>query len=76
MFMPQKAAFCQPYDEKSGLTPLPGGRTRLEGTTWYRHRLRPAAYWKVWSDEIIHQIHLRVLRHIKISAEGQSPERK
>jgi hypothetical protein len=49
---------------------LPGGRTRLEGTTWYRHSLWPAFYWRLWSDEIIHTIHLRVLRHIKGSVEG------
>jgi len=51
------------------LTPLPNGRTRLEGTTWYRHGLAPAAYWRVWSDVIIHKIHMRVLRHIKGDAE-------
>ena len=73
---PHLSGFLESDGGQFLLTPLPGGRTRLEGTTWYRHRLRPAAYWKVWSDEIIHQIHLRVLRHIKISAEGQSPERK
>jgi hypothetical protein len=49
---------------------LPGGRTRLEGTTWYRHSLWPAFYWRLWSDEIIHTIHLRVLRHIKGNVEG------
>ena len=47
------------------LIPLPNGHTRLEGTTWYRHSLWPAAYWKVWSDSIIHTIHLRVLNHVK-----------
>jgi hypothetical protein len=47
------------------LTPLPGGRTRLEGTTWYRHSMWPEFYWRVWSDYIIHRIHLRVLRHIR-----------
>lgn len=46
------------------LEPLPGGRTRLSGTTWYQHHLWPAAYWRLWSDAIIHRIHLRVLRHI------------
>jgi hypothetical protein len=51
------------------LTPLPGGRTRLEGTTWYRHGLAPAEYWRLWSDEIIHKIHMRVLKHIKEEAE-------
>jgi hypothetical protein len=51
------------------LTPLPDGGTRLEGTTWYRHSLWPAAYWRLWSDAIIHRIHLRVLRHIQEEAE-------
>jgi uncharacterized membrane protein YhaH (DUF805 family) len=52
------------------LTPLPGGRTRLEGTTWYRHTMWPAAYWKIWSDGIIRRIHLQVLRHVKRLAEA------
>lgn len=52
------------------LTPLPNGGTRLEGTTWYQHGLWPAAYWKVWSDEIIHEIHMRVLRHIRDEVES------
>jgi hypothetical protein len=51
------------------LTPLPNGGTRLEGTTWYQHGLWPAAYWRVWSDVIIHRIHMRVLRHIRDEAE-------
>jgi len=54
------------------LTPLPGGRTLLEGTTWYRHGLWPAEYWRWWSDAIIHRIHLRVLRHIRTLAEAES----
>jgi hypothetical protein len=51
------------------LSALPNGRTRLEGTTWYRHSMWPAAYWQVWSDFIIHRIHLRVLKHVKTLAE-------
>jgi hypothetical protein len=47
------------------LVRLPGGRTRLEGTTWYQHGLYPAGYWRLWSDWIIHRIHLRVLEHVK-----------
>ena len=47
------------------LTPLPGGRTLLEGTTWYSHTMWPEQYWHLWSDYIIHNIHLRVLGHIK-----------
>lgn len=52
------------------LTALPDGRTRLEGTTWYHHNMWPANYWRVWSDIIIHGIHLRVLRHIKNESEA------
>jgi uncharacterized membrane protein YhaH (DUF805 family) len=51
------------------LTALPGGRTRLEGTTWYHDTIWPAAYWRLWSDYIIHRIHLRVLEHIRVDAE-------
>ena len=46
------------------LMALPNGRTELVGTTWYRHNLYPAAYWRLWSDAIIHRIHLRVLNHV------------
>lgn len=48
---------------------LPDGRTRLQGTTWYTNKMWPEAYWRLWSDHIIHQIHLRVLRHIRETAE-------
>ena len=51
------------------LTPLPGGRTLLEGSTWYQHGLWPGQYWRWWSDAIIHRIHLRVLNHVKMLAE-------
>jgi hypothetical protein len=54
------------------LMPLPNGGTRLEGTTWYRHGLWPATYWKAWSDSIIHRIHMRVLTHIRDEAEKKS----
>ena len=51
------------------LTALPNGGTRLEGTTWYRDAIWPAAYWRLWSDYVIHRIHWRVLKHIKDAAE-------
>lgn len=46
------------------LTALPGGRTRLEGSTWYTLDLAPNPYWALWTDALVHQIHLRVLQHI------------
>jgi Polyketide cyclase / dehydrase and lipid transport len=56
------------------LTPLPDGRTLLEGTTWYQHGLWPGEYWRWWSDAIIHRIHLRVLNHVKMLAELEPSE--
>jgi hypothetical protein len=53
------------------LEALPGGRTRLEGSTWYSNRMWPAAYWNLWSDWIIHRIHGRVLTHIRQLAEAK-----
>ena len=61
---PHLAGFLVSEGGQFLLTPLPGGGTRLEGTTWYRHHMWPAGYWRLWADAIIHRIHLRVLRHI------------
>jgi len=52
------------------LTPLPGGQTLLEGTTWYQNNFWPGIYWNRWSDYIIGRIHTRVLEHIKNLAEN------
>jgi uncharacterized membrane protein YhaH (DUF805 family) len=53
------------------LVPLHNNRTLLEGTTWYYHHMWPATYWQLWSDQIIHNIHLRVLNHIKTLSEQE-----
>jgi hypothetical protein len=53
------------------LDPLPDGRTRLTGTTWYVLDMHPQAYWTLWSDELVHRIHLRVLNHIRRNAESE-----
>lgn len=50
------------------LEALPGGRTRLTGRTWYRLRMGPEPYWRLWSDAFIHRIHLRVLEHIAVES--------
>jgi uncharacterized membrane protein YhaH (DUF805 family) len=57
------------------LIPLEGGRTRLEGSTWYELSMYPEIYWKIWSDGMIHSIHTRVLKHVKRLSEAapQSP---
>jgi hypothetical protein len=51
------------------LSPISGGGTRLEATTWYQHHLWPAPYWRWWSDYIIHQVHGLVLANIRERAD-------
>jgi hypothetical protein len=51
------------------LVELPGGRTRLEGSTWYQLDMAPQAYWRIYSDALIGSIHERVLAHVKRLAE-------
>lgn len=60
-FRPQRADFY--------LTELPGGRTRLDGWTTYENRMWSGGYWRLWTDTILHHIHLRVFRHVKELAE-------
>lgn len=55
------------------LIALPNGKTLLKGTTWYAHKIKPAFYWRMWSNYIIHKIHNRVLQHIKSQAEMAQP---
>ncbi len=52
------------------LIPLSGGRTRLEGSTWYTLDVHPASYWSISADFLLHAIHRRVLLHIKRLAEA------
>lgn len=50
---------------------LDKNRTRLEGSTWYQVDMGPRMYWRLWTDTIVHQIHHRVLQHIRQNAENQ-----
>jgi len=54
------------------LTPLGNGHTLLIGTSWYQHGLWPAQYWRLWSDAIVHRVHLRVLNNIRTLAEADA----
>ncbi len=53
------------------LTRLENGSTLVEGTSWYYHKISPEIYWRLWSEEIIHTIHRRVLEHIKDRSENE-----
>ena len=67
---PHLKGYFVSHEGQFELARLPGNRTRLTGTTWYTDRIWPSAYWRLWSDYIIHRIHMRVLRHIQIEAES------
>jgi hypothetical protein len=51
------------------LLPLPGGGTRLEGTSVYRNHIWPSAYWALWSEAIVTRVHRRVFEHVRQLAE-------
>jgi uncharacterized membrane protein YhaH (DUF805 family) len=55
------------------LTPLPGGRTRLEGRTAYVVDMFPQRYWTLPAGRFVAAIHERVLRHIAALAEEEVP---
>lgn len=58
------------------LVPLPDGRTRIEGTSWFVHDLWPQWYWEPVTRHTVSQIHQRVLTHIKaLSEEAASSTR-
>ena len=52
------------------LETLPDGRTRLIGESHYLLNIAPAAYWNLWTKEIVHMVHRRVLEHVKTRAEA------
>jgi len=46
------------------------GTTTLKGTSRYRNAMWPGRYWQLWSDAIIHRVHVRVFEHVKRLAEN------
>ena len=62
------------FQSKKGqfeLVQLDNGKTLVEGTTWYHIHIHPVAYWDFWSEYILHEIHYRVLKHIKKECEAR-----
>ena len=51
------------------LRSLPGGKTEIEGTSWFLNKLWPQWYWETVTRHTVSQIHGRVLQHIKRLAE-------
>jgi hypothetical protein len=63
-FVPESAEFS--------LTTNPDGSTQLDGISWYRNRMWPSPYWRLWSDWILHRVHTRVFEHIRSLSENRS----
>ena len=64
------------FQSKKGqfkLIELDNGTVKVEGTTWYHIHIHPVPYWDFWSKFILHEIHFRVLKHIKKESEKKSP---
>ena len=62
------------FQSKKGqfeLVQLDNGKTLVEGTTWYHIHIHPVPYWDFWSEYILHEIHYRVLKHIKKESEAR-----
>lgn len=72
---PHMDGFFESQRGRFELKRLSGGRTKLIGKTWYKHKVWPVVYFRIWSDWIIHRIHVRVLRHIKEEVEQGNVER-
>lgn len=66
---PHLESFLLSHGGEFRLVELPGGGTRIAGTTWYENQMWPQVYWRWWSDYLIHRIHTRVLTHIKTMSE-------
>jgi len=62
--------YFRAHDAEFTLTPLPGGRTLLTGLSRYENRMWPSVYWRLWTDAIVRNIHLRVFLFVKQTAEA------
>ncbi|MFT3986316.1 hypothetical protein [Aestuariivirga sp.] len=50
----------------------PDGTTTVIATSWYRIFVRPAPYFDWWAEDIVRNIHFRVLNHMKELAEADN----
>jgi hypothetical protein len=64
-----KSEYAQSRAGQFDLIALPNGHTLLRGTSWYDLQYWPSSYWHLWTDAMVHRIHMRVLEHIKAEVE-------
>lgn len=66
---PEVAGHFELLRGRFDLTDNKDGTVTLAGTSWYRLRVQPLAYFSLWADDVIRHVHLDVMRHIKKTAE-------
>ncbi len=71
VYAPHVDGFFRSVRGEFRLVPLPGGRTRLEGSTWYALELHPRVYWEPLTEALLHRIHSRVLAQVKRQTESR-----
>lgn len=69
VYAPHVKGFFKARRGEFRLISLPGGRTRLEGSTWYSLEIYPNTYWRPFAELIVTQIHTRVLEQVKRESE-------
>jgi len=74
VYAPHLDGFFRTSRGEFRLVAIDGGRTRLEGTTWYSLDMQPATYWNSIADTVLHAVHRRVLEHVKAQAEEGSKQ--
>ncbi len=54
------------------LEDLGNGKTKLTGNSWYKLYVFPAWYFDLWSEKIVREVHIRVMKNIKTISENKS----
>ncbi|HEU4454178.1 MAG TPA: SRPBCC family protein, partial [Longimicrobium sp.] len=70
VYAPHVKGFFRSARGEFRLVELPGGRTRLEGSTWYTLDVHPHAYWRPIAEWLLTSIHTRVLQQVKRETEA------
>jgi hypothetical protein len=69
VYAPHVKGFFRARRGEFRLVALPGGRTRLEGSTWYTLDMYPQAYWRPIAEMLLTRIHRRVLEQVRRESE-------
>jgi hypothetical protein len=66
---PHLEGYFTPEFGEFTVTPLGKTRCRVTATTAYAYRIKPAFYWRWWTDYLTNAMHAHVLANVKRAAE-------